>query len=133
MSYNSKIWLQEQESSGAANFEEFSKTKSWYLCCTKNKVLEDDLSRWYYIENCTSVDVMNTIMTEYISLGYDIVIKMSSRAGYIPRDAFAVMPYSGQWGKGWIVATNKTSSQVAVTYLLIYKGGSGNGIADNYK
>lgn len=94
---------------------------------------EDDLSRWYYIENGTSADVMNTIMTEYISLGYDIALKMASRAGYIPRDAFAVMPYSGQWGKGWIIATNKTSSQVTVTYMILRKGGSGNGIADYYQ
>lgn len=133
LSYNSKIWLQEQESSGAANWEELSKVKPWYPCVTKNKVQEDNLSRWFYIEHGTSADVLNTMMTDYISLGYDIRLKMSVRAGYIPKDAFAVMPYSGQWGRGWIIATNNSSSQVTATYVILCKGGSGNGIADYYQ
>lgn len=133
MSYNSKVWLQEQESSGAANWDELSTVKPWYPCITKNKVQEDDLSRWFYIEHGTSADVLNTMMTQYISLGYDIDLKMSARAGYIAKDAFAVMPYSGQWGRGWIIATGKTNSQVTATYVLLRKGGSGNGIANHYK
>lgn len=133
LSYNSRIWLKEQESSGAANWEAFSKVKPWYPCITKNKVQEDDLSRWFYIEHGTSTDVLNTIMTYYLSLGYDIDLKMSGRAGYIPRDSFAVMPYSGQWGRGWIIATSKTNSLVTVTYVLLRKGGSGNGIANYYQ
>lgn len=133
MSYNSKIWLKEQESSGAANWEELSKSKPWYPCITKNNVQKDDLSRWFYIEHGTSADVFNTIMSYYLSLGYDIDLKMSGRAGYISRDSFAVMPYSGQWGRGWIIATSKTNSLVTATYVLLRKGGSGNGIANYYQ
>ena len=132
MSYNSKWWLCEQEIRGQRNWDKPAKEMCWYRCITKNKLTEDPLSGLYYDDHGTAQETLEEIIQYYRKLGYDIRIKVSTRTGFLPKDAFGVIPYLGQWGKGWIIATSKEASTVCATYILI-SGGDPDGIADYYQ
>ena len=124
LSYNSNWWKSEQEIRGADNWEDLSKNKPWYRSITKNNLAVDDQAGIYYQEFGTSADMVQQIWEYYISLGYEVEHKIASHCGYLPQPSFSVMPYNGQWGKGWIVAEHDiiNRSTVAIHYLLIKRG-----------
>ena len=137
MSYNSNWWKNEQEIRGADNWEDLSKNKPWCRSITKNNLAVDDQSGIYYQEFGTSGDMVQQIWGYYISLGYEVDHKIASHCGYLPQPCFSVMPYNGQWGKGWIVAEHDISSRSTVTihYILIKRGVGSDGqqASDNYQ
>lgn len=135
LSYNSNWWQKEQEIRGADNWEDLSKNKPWYRSITKNNLAVDDQSGIYYQEFGTSADMIQQIWSFYLALGYEVEHRVSSHCGYLPQSCFSVMPYNGQWGKGWLVACHDISSRstVSLHYLLIKKGVGSDGkqAADN--
>ena len=135
LSYNSNWWQKEQEIRGADNWEDLSRNKPWYRSITKNNLAVDDQSGIYYQEFGTSADMIQQIWSFYLALGYEVEHRVSSHCGYLPQPCFSVMPYNGQWGKGWLVACHDISSRstVALHYLLIKKGVGSDGkqAADN--
>ena len=137
LSYNSNWWEKEQENRGADNWDDLSKNKPWYRCITKTNVSVDDLAGVYYQEFGTSGDMVQEIWSYYISLGYEVEHKVASHCGYLPQPVYTVMPYNGQWGKGWIIAEHDISSRSTVTihYILIKRGVGSDGkqAADNYQ
>ena len=130
MSYNSDYWNVEQ-SSRPKNWETVSKEKKWYLCTTKNTLSWDRSAGLYYEENGSSRDMISGITAHYLALGYDLIYRQRIRAGYLQKGTFGVMPYLGQWGRGWIVATNKTDSSSSVIWFYVIikdpEEGSNNG------
>lgn len=42
----------------------------------------------------------------------------SNRSGYIRPDMYALIPYSGRFGEGYIIATNRSKSSVHCEYYL---------------
>lgn len=132
LSFNGKTWLDDQESRGAENWNTPSKEADWYKCVTRQHLLDDDLSRGYYIEFGTAMELEDQIATHYRDQGYKIKHRKSIRAGFLPSDMFGIAPYSGQWGRGWILFTHRTASTVYAQYLLL-TGGDPDVIADNYK
>ena len=42
----------------------------------------------------------------------------SSRSGYLRSDVYALIPYSGRFGDGYIIAIPRTGSSVKCTYYL---------------
>lgn len=52
----------------------------------------------------------------------------SSRSGYLRQDVYALIPYSGRFGEGYIIATPRTASSVRCVYYLDHgKRGADNG------
>ena len=134
LSYNTNWWHYHQESAGSDNWDIPSNKKEWYACITKKTVEADEMAALYYIEFGTSLEMLEEISTYYCSIGYQMHLRQKGRNGYLPKDCFAVLPYSGQWGKGWIIATHKDSVTVTILYALIEnKGGTPDGIADYYE
>ncbi len=125
MSYNYDYWKLEQETNDQ-NWQQFGKEKPWYRCVTKNTIAEDPLAGLYYEENGSSWDMVIGIVGFYISLGYVTKIRCRSRAGYLSKECYGVMPYIGQWGRGWVISTAKTISTINMTYILI-SGGAAHG------
>ena len=117
--YNFRWWLQEQLSKGEENWQLPTKEKKWYKCITKNTVSWDKLSGIYYNENGGSDSVRHSIIDYYEMHNYMVDIRESVRAGYLVKSCFAIMPYLGQWGRGWIMATHKYQSYVTIYYILI--------------
>lgn len=131
LSYNTNWWHYQQEAIGADNWDMASIKKSWYNCVTKNTIKEDDAAALYYQEFGTSQEMLQEIINYYGHIGYEVFIKTRSRNGYLAMDCFAVLPYSGQWGKGWIIASQRNKTTVDLTYILIgTRGGSPDGIAN---
>lgn len=122
--YNNNFWLQEQEKKGAVNWFDLSKTKKWYKVTTKSKLADDFFSGLYYNEHGTAAEMLEFITDYYEALGYRVENwKKSKRCGYLISDCFGVVPYSGQWGSGWIVITHLDATTVCWNYIII-KGGS---------
>ena len=134
LSYNTNWWHYEQEANGAANWEIPSKQRCWYGIITKNKLEQDELCGLYYIEHGTAQEMQEAIMGYYLDMGYAIRLRRRCHNGYLPADCFGVLPYLGQWGKGWIVATHDSRSTVSITYIILLpKGGNSNALADYYE
>ena len=131
MLYNSKWWFNEQEPRGGKNWLEMSKKKPWYNCLTKKTVYSDPLGGVYYDDNGGAQGVFEDICRYYVRQGYEIYIKVATRTGYLTPDTFAIVPYLGQWGRGWLIATHKAGSSVTATYIII-SGGDPDGIAASY-
>lgn len=126
LSYNHDYWKLEQEIKAPQNWQQFAKEKPWYHCITQKTIAADPLAGLYYEENGSSREMVTGIVGFYMALGYEPEIRCRSRAGYLPVECYGVMPYLGQWGKGWIVSTQKTTSSVNMTYILI-PGGAAHG------
>ena len=132
MSYNTNWWHYQQEAIGSDNWEEPSIKKSWYGCVTKKTISQDDAAVLYFQEFGTIQEMLQEIVNYYGHIGYEVFVKTRSRNGYLAMDTFAVMPYSGQWGRGWIIASQRDKTTVELTYILIgTKGGMPDVIADN--
>lgn len=125
--YNNSWWRDEQLPRKDENWEAPSKGKPWYGCMTKNKIAQDPLSGFYYIEHGTGKDMILYVSNYYKYHGYSVELRQTTRTGYMQPDSFAVLPYLGQWGKGWIIAEGTPAkSYVDVTYILLF-GGVSNG------
>ena len=134
MSYNTNWWHYEQQARGSDSWDLPSIKKSWYGCITKNTVKADDAAEVYYIEFGTEQEMLQEIINFYGRIGYEVFVKVRSRNGYLSPDCFAVIPYSGQWGRGWILAGNRDKNTVNITYVLIgTRGGNPDGLADYYE
>lgn len=136
LSYNTKWWFEDQENNGEANWIKLSKNKPWYKCITKRKVLQDPYAAVYYQDHGTPEEMLQCITGYYQELNYRVVTKRSMRTGYLIYDCFAVLPYIGQWGRGWILAIPRAGSTVTAIYILVdplIEGGNRNAIADKYK
>lgn len=128
LNYNNQYWLEEQEKKGAVNWFDLSKTKKWYKATTKLNLAKDFFSGLYYNEYGSAPEMLEYITQHYESKGYSVDNrKKSRRCGYLTSDCFGVVPYSGQWGSGWIIATHLTASTVCWNYIII-KGGNPHGI-----
>ena len=127
LSYNCNCWRLEQEVKGSVNWMDLSKTKKWYKVTTKNHLADDFFSGLYYNEHGTAAEMLEYITEYYESLGYQVENwKKSKRCGYLIPACYGVVPYSGQWGSGWIVITHLTATTVCWNYIII-KGGRRNG------
>lgn len=128
MSYNSDYW-QVSQAGRESNFKTVAKEKKWYICTTKNTLAWDRDAGLYYEENGSSRDMLSAITAFYLALGYELFYRMRSRAGYLQKGTFGVMPYLGQWGRGWIIASHKpgSGSSVTWTYILLGKQEDDNG------
>lgn len=123
--YNCRWWRDEQLIRKDENWNSPSKGRPWYVCMTKNKFAADPLSGTYYTDHGSSSDMILYISNYYKAHGFDIELRYTTRTGYLAADTFAVVPYMGQWGKGWIVAQGKQQSIVDVTYVLVFGGSNG--------
>lgn len=132
MSYNYDWWKSEQESRGIKNWQRMSKGAEWYTCLTKHKAAQDPLSGVYYYEYGEPEELVNLMVHYYVNMGYDVYTRECSRAGFLQSDTFVIVPYLGQWGRGWIIAKHKSASSVHIWYVLP-AGGDPDGIADNHQ
>lgn len=131
LQYNSRWWMNEQEPKGHINWIDMSKNRPWYKCLTQKTVFADPLGGVYYTDNGGAQGVFEDMFRYYVQRGYEVCIKVSTRTGYLRADTFAIVPYLGQWGRGWIIATHKEGSTVTATYILI-NGGDPDGIQAAY-
>lgn len=122
--YNNEYWLHEQESKGVINWFDLSKSKKWYKAATKTNLADDFFSGLYYNDFGTAPELLQYITDYYQGLGYQVNNrKKAKRCGYLTSDCFGVVPYSGQWGAGWIVMTHLDNTTVCWNYIIV-KGGS---------
>lgn len=115
--YNLDWWRLDQEPK--CRFMHLTKSNPWYRCTTRQKLAQDPETGLYYDEYGDSRAMKDCIIHHYECLGYTIRIRTATRTGFLPAGAYGVMPYMGQWGRGWIIATGLSASSVNYTYLLV--------------
>lgn len=115
--YNLDWWRLDQEAH--CKFHHLTKSQSWYRCTTRQQLAKDRETGLYYNEYGSSDLMKECIIAHYESLGYHVRIRTATRAGFLSAGVYAVMPYMGQWGRGWIIATGLTTSSVRYCYMLI--------------
>lgn len=115
--YNLEWWRMEQEAN--CKFHHLTKTRPWYKCTTRQQLAKDPETGLYYNDHGNSDMMKEYIISHYQSLGYNFRIRSATRAGFLSSAMYAVMPYMGQWGRGWIIATGLSASSVNYCYILI--------------
>lgn len=74
----------------------------------------------YYIPNDNVNEFVSCFVVEEKRLlrrGY-VFARSATHNGYLPEWYVAVIPYSGRWGFGWIIATPHTYDKVEYRYYI---------------
>lgn len=80
----------------------------WYKVCTANKILAGG----GFVGELANMAIQPN----------HICLKIATHAGYLPRGVVGVMPYSGRYGDGYIVATHNSNTTVLWQYYINERG-----------
>lgn len=96
-------------------YKQSNRYKDWYNCCTADRIKRDPEA--LYIRNFQAAD-LSGVLRCLQSCRYS---HESTHNGYINAKDFALLPYIGRFGRGWIMVTHLTSYKVKFRYYILSK------------
>ena len=98
-------------------YKQTSRRKTWYECTTENTIKADPEA--LYIKNFETSNLSGVLRCLH-ECRYS---HSSIHNGYINQKDLALLPYTGRFGKGWIMVQHLSSFKVQYYYYLLQKEG----------
>lgn len=83
----------------------------WFKNCTPSNIRLDAVAAYY--DSMEYYDVVRHYLIKMSNCPY---YKSATHNGYLPKGAFAILPYYGRFGEGWIIATPHSHDKVNFDY-----------------
>ena len=83
----------------------------WFKNCTPQNIRAADQTAYY-----DSMEYYDVVRHYIINMSNCPYFKSATHNGYLPKGAFAILPYFGRYGEGWIIATPHSHDKVNFDY-----------------
>ena len=83
----------------------------WFKNCTPQNIKMDVVATYY-----DSMEYYEVVRHYLIKMSNCPYFKSATHNGYLPKGAFAILPYNGRYGEGWIIATPHSHDKVNFDY-----------------
>lgn len=83
----------------------------WFKNCTPQNIRAADKTAYY-----DSMEYYDVVRHYIINMSNCPYYKSATHNGYLPKGAFAILPYYGRYGEGWIIATPHSHDKVNFDY-----------------
>ena len=83
----------------------------WFKNCTPHTIKGAEQTAYY-----DSMEYYDVVRHYIINMSDCPYFKSATHNGYLPKGTFAILPYNGRYGEGWIIATPHSHDKVNFDY-----------------